>query len=68
VYLTPAVIAKRTATGTYPTDREYGPGLCPRTEELVARSVIVPVGVGYTDEDCEMVASAVHKVAEQLFA
>ena len=55
VYLNAAVLARRTASGKggpwacaeHPTDRTYGPGLCPRTEALVARSVIVPVGVGY---------------------
>ena len=43
VYLNPAVLARRTASGKggpwacaeHPTDRTYGPGLCPRTEALV---------------------------------
>ena len=47
VYLNAAVLARRTASGRggpwscaeHPTDRSYGPGLCPRTEALVARSV-----------------------------
>lgn len=65
VYLNPAVLARRTAWGHYPTDREYGPGLCPQTEALVARSLIVPVGVGYTDADCEHVGTAVRKLAEK---
>jgi 8-amino-3,8-dideoxy-alpha-D-manno-octulosonate transaminase len=71
VYLNAALLARRTASGKggpwacteHPTDRTYGPGLCPRTEALVARSVIVPVGVGYTEHDCADVASAVRKVA-----
>jgi len=71
VYLNAAVLARRTASGkggpwacaAHPTDRAYGPGLCPRTEALVARSVIVPVGVGYRADDCDDVASAVRKVA-----
>ena len=71
VYLNPAVLARRTASGKggpwacaeHPTDRTYGEGLCPRTEALVARSVIVPIGVGYTDRDCDDVAAAVRKVA-----
>ena len=46
----------------HPTDREYGPGLCPQTEELVARSIIVPVGVGYDERDCDDIATAVSKV------
>ncbi len=71
VYLNASVLARRTASGKggpwacaeHPTERTYGPGLCPRTEALVARSVIVPVGVGYTERDCADVASAVRKVA-----
>jgi 8-amino-3,8-dideoxy-alpha-D-manno-octulosonate transaminase len=71
VYLNAAVIARRTASGKggpwacaeHPTDRSYGPGLCPRTEALVARSVIVPVGVAYQARDCADVARAVRKVA-----
>jgi 8-amino-3,8-dideoxy-alpha-D-manno-octulosonate transaminase len=68
VYLNPAVVARRTASGLYPTAREYGPGLCPRTEELVSRSLIVPVGVGYTEADCENVATTVRELAEQHLA
>jgi 8-amino-3,8-dideoxy-alpha-D-manno-octulosonate transaminase len=41
-------------------------GDCPRTEALVARSVIVPVGVRYTEGDCHDVAEAVRKVAAGL--
>jgi 8-amino-3,8-dideoxy-alpha-D-manno-octulosonate transaminase len=71
VYLNAGVLARRTASdkggpfacAEHPTDRTYGPGLCPRTEELVARSVIVPVGVGYSERDCADVAAAVRKVA-----
>jgi 8-amino-3,8-dideoxy-alpha-D-manno-octulosonate transaminase len=71
VYLNAGVLSRRTASdrggpwacAEHPTDRVYGAGLCPRTEELVARSVIVPVGVGYTERDCADVASAVRKVA-----
>jgi 8-amino-3,8-dideoxy-alpha-D-manno-octulosonate transaminase len=71
VYLNASVLARRTATAKggpwacaeHPTDRTYFEGLCPRTEALVARSVIVPVGVTYTDADCDDVAAAVRKVA-----
>jgi hypothetical protein len=71
VYLNAAVLARRTASGKggpwactrHPTDRSYGPGLCPRTEDLVARSIILPIGVGYTERDCDDVAAAVRKVA-----
>ena len=74
VYLTPSVVALRTASGKggpfacaeHPTDRVYGQGLCPRTEALVARSIIVPIGVSYTEQDCEEVATAVRKVAARL--
>jgi 8-amino-3,8-dideoxy-alpha-D-manno-octulosonate transaminase len=74
VYLNAAVLAQRTASekggpwacAEHPTDRTYGPGLCPRTEALVARSVIVPIGVGYRERDCDDVASAVRKVACRL--
>jgi 8-amino-3,8-dideoxy-alpha-D-manno-octulosonate transaminase len=74
VYLTPAVVAMRTASRTggpwccaeHPTDRTYGEGLCPRTEALVARSVIVPIGVGYTDADCHQIAAAVRKAADEV--
>jgi hypothetical protein len=34
----------------------------------VARSVIVPVGAGYTAPDCDDVATAVRKVARCLIA
>ena len=76
VYLNAAVLARRTASGKggpwacaeHPTDRTYGEGLCPRTEALVARSVIVPIGVGYSDRDCDDIATAVRKVAGALLA
>jgi 8-amino-3,8-dideoxy-alpha-D-manno-octulosonate transaminase len=74
VYLNAGVLARRTASdkggpfacAEHPTDRAYGPGLCPRTEAMVARSVIVPVGVRYTERDCADVAAAVRKVADAL--
>jgi 8-amino-3,8-dideoxy-alpha-D-manno-octulosonate transaminase len=74
VYLNPAVVARQTASGKggpwacagHATDRTYGEGLCPRTEALVARSVIVPIGVRYTARDCDDVAAAVRKVASGL--
>jgi len=74
VYLTPSIVAKRTATGKggpwncaeHPTDVTYGEGLCPRTEELVARSFVVGNGARYTPADCEDIATAVRKVAAAL--
>jgi 8-amino-3,8-dideoxy-alpha-D-manno-octulosonate transaminase len=76
VYLNAAVLARRTASGKggpwacaeHPTDRTYGEGLCPRTEALVARSIIVPIGVGYRERDCDDVATAVGKLARELLA
>ncbi len=65
VYLNPAVRARRTAAGHYPTAREYGPGLCPQTEALVSRSLIVPVGASYSEADCDHVGTTVRKLAEQ---
>jgi 8-amino-3,8-dideoxy-alpha-D-manno-octulosonate transaminase len=74
VYLTPSIVAKRTVSGKggpwncaeHPTDVEYGPGLCPRTEDLVARSVIVPIGAAYSKADCDDVAQGIAKVASTL--
>jgi len=74
VYLTPSLLDRRTPSGRggpwncaeHPTDRTYFEGLCPQTEALVARSVIVPVGVGYTDTDCDHVAASVRAVADKL--
>jgi 8-amino-3,8-dideoxy-alpha-D-manno-octulosonate transaminase len=76
VYMNPGVLAKRTATGKggpwhcdeHPTDVEYGPGLCPRTEDLAARSVTVGIGPAFTERDCADVAAGVRKVARHLLA
>lgn len=70
VYLTPSIVDKRTASGKggpwncaeHPTSVEYGPGLCPRTEDIAARSVLIPVSAAYSEADCGDVAEAVHKV------
>jgi 8-amino-3,8-dideoxy-alpha-D-manno-octulosonate transaminase len=75
-YMTPSVIAKRTATNKggpwhcaeHPTDVTYAKGLCPRTEELVARNLTVGVGQAFTPSDCEDVATAVGKVASHLLS
>ncbi len=74
VYLTPAIVAKRTATNKggpwhcaeHPTDVSYHEGLCPRTEELVARSFVVGNGTRFTPSDCEDIATAIRKVAAHL--
>ena len=70
VYLTPSIVDKRTASGKggpwncaeHPTSVEYGPGLCPQTEDIAARSVLIPVNAAYTEADCADVTAAVHKV------
>jgi 8-amino-3,8-dideoxy-alpha-D-manno-octulosonate transaminase len=58
VYDNPAVRTRPGADGS--SDR------CPRTEDLVARSVTVGVGPAFTVEDCEQVAAAVQKVARHI--
>jgi 8-amino-3,8-dideoxy-alpha-D-manno-octulosonate transaminase len=74
VYLTPSIVAKRTATGKggpwncaeHPTSVEYGPGLCPQSEDLSARAVIVPVSAAFSDADADDVAAGITKVATAL--
>ena len=71
VYATPSILERRTASGKggpwhcaeHPTDVEYRMGMCPRTEHLAARSVLVAVGPLYTPEQCDGVAEAITKVA-----
>jgi 8-amino-3,8-dideoxy-alpha-D-manno-octulosonate transaminase len=70
VYMTPSILAKRTATGKggpwncaeHPTNVSYYPGLCPRTEDLATRSALIPVNAHYTKDDCDDVIAATHKV------
>jgi hypothetical protein len=74
VYANPAILAKRTATNKggpwhcaeHPTDVTYEMGICPKTEELVARAFTMGVGAAFTPSDCEDVATAVAKVAANL--
>ena len=76
VYLTPSIVETRTASNKggpwhcaeHPTSVEYGPGLCPRSEDLAARAVIVPIGAAYSDDDCDDVAAGIAKVAAALAA
>lgn len=71
VYLTPSIMAKRTVSGKggpwncaeHPTDVEYGPGLCPQTEDLVGRSAIILVNAAFTEADCDDVITAIRKVS-----
>jgi len=67
VYWNPAVLARRTAlgaTGTWEAER----GMLPRSEALVARNVIVPVGVRYTAEDCDRLAAGIREAAAEALA
>jgi hypothetical protein len=74
VYDNPALVARRTASGKggpwhcaeHPTDVEYRPGLCPRTEDLASRSVTVGIGPRFTAQDCDDVATGIRKVAHHL--
>jgi 8-amino-3,8-dideoxy-alpha-D-manno-octulosonate transaminase len=74
VYATPSILAKRTPSNKggpwhcaeHPTDVVYEMGMCPRTEELVARALTTGVGAAYSPSDCEDVAHAVAKVASHL--
>jgi 8-amino-3,8-dideoxy-alpha-D-manno-octulosonate transaminase len=76
VYANAAILERRTASmkggpwhcAEHPSDVEYRLGLCPRTEELVARSLIVPIGPQWTPGECKQVAEAVLKVASHLLA
>jgi dTDP-4-amino-4,6-dideoxygalactose transaminase len=64
VYANQAVLDRRTATGTGDWRAEVG--MFPDTEALVARNVIVPVGVRYTERDCEEIGRAVREVAAEV--
>ena len=71
VYATPSILERRTATGKggpwncseHPTEIEYMPGMCPRTEDLAARNVLVPIGAAFDKTDCDDVVEAIQKVA-----
>jgi 8-amino-3,8-dideoxy-alpha-D-manno-octulosonate transaminase len=74
VYLSPSIMAQRTPSNRggpwhcaeHPSDVRYQPALCPRTEDLVARSVTVGIGPAFTEQDCDDVAHGVRKVAAHL--
>lgn len=76
VYLTPSIVEKRTASNKggpwhcaeHPTDVTYGPGLCPKTEDLAGRAVIVPISAAFADADADDVAAGITKVATALLA
>jgi len=74
VYATASILERRTASGKggpwncaeHPAGISYRMGMCPRAEDLIARSVTVGVGPCYAESDCEDVAEAIHKVAAHL--
>jgi 8-amino-3,8-dideoxy-alpha-D-manno-octulosonate transaminase len=76
VYMTPSILEKRTVTNKggpwhcaeHPTDVTYQAGMCPQTEDLAERNVIVPIGAGYTPSDCDEIAEAITKVATAVIA
>ncbi|MCZ7573668.1 MAG: DegT/DnrJ/EryC1/StrS family aminotransferase [Ardenticatenaceae bacterium] len=45
---------------------EYGPGLCPRAEDLFPRAVRVPISPLFTAADCAAIAAGINKVADHL--
>jgi 8-amino-3,8-dideoxy-alpha-D-manno-octulosonate transaminase len=77
VYASPALLEQRTisSTGrpfTDPLYLEKGPpieyrlGMCPRSEDLLARSVVVGVNAAYSDQDVADVIAAIRKVVGAL--
>lgn len=74
VYMNPAILAQRTAWSSgcpfhckeHPTTRRYYEGLCPRSEDLLLRSLTVPVGPSLTASDVDDIVTAVRKVSSAL--
>jgi dTDP-4-amino-4,6-dideoxygalactose transaminase len=74
VYATPSILERRTASGKggpwkcaeHPTRVAYRMGMCPRTEALAARSLLVVVAGAWSAEDCDAVVEAIHKVHNAL--
>src|SRR5206468_6709291 len=73
VYADPALLEQRTisSTGRPFTDPlylangppiEYRIGMCPRSEDLLARSVVVGINGAYSDQDVADVIAAIRKV------
>lgn len=73
VYLNRQVLAQRQLTPGCPfnctcTDHRrptYHPGLCPQSEDLLARGLVINVGPFYTDADLTAISHGVHKVAHR---
>ncbi|HMC41745.1 MAG TPA: DegT/DnrJ/EryC1/StrS family aminotransferase, partial [Acidimicrobiales bacterium] len=74
VYATPSILERRTASGKggpwncaqHPTEVAYRIGMCPRTEALAARSLLVVVAAAWSPEDCDAVVEALAKVHRAL--
>jgi 8-amino-3,8-dideoxy-alpha-D-manno-octulosonate transaminase len=74
VYANPAVLNRKTAwskgcpfnCAEHPTARTYHLGMCPRSEDLLARSLSIGVGPRMTEADADDIVTAVRKVAEHL--
>jgi len=74
VYANPAVLNRRTAwskgcpfnCAEHPTTRTYHLGMCPRSEDLLGRSLSIGVGPRMTEADADDIVTAVRKVAEHL--
>ena len=65
------VVNERGETVGVVTDRDICIALGTRgmaASELVARNVIVPVGVRYTPEDCERLADGIREAADEALA
>lgn len=50
----------------FPEPIKYSMGMCPRTEDLLARGVSIGVGPFYTEEDIDDIITGVQKVAHHL--
>jgi 8-amino-3,8-dideoxy-alpha-D-manno-octulosonate transaminase len=61
VYLSEAVLTYRPPR----PNQRYGPGLCPRTEDLLRRLVWLPLSPFFTPQDCDDVLRTFQKVAAQ---
>ena len=46
--------------------QDYAPGLCPRTEAIMARAVNIAIAPSYTEGDCADVVQGLWKVATQV--
>ena len=74
VYANPAVLNQKTAWShgcpfnckEHPTERTYHMGLCPRSENLLGRSLSIGIGPMMAAADADDIVTAVRKVAEHL--